>query len=204
MPARLALIVLLALPFGPASAADLPPELVGRFTRQVQPLLVNRCAAGACHGGPAGHEPRFERGPASTRPDRVDTLANIATFLEAVGPDRNPATLVRMLAATHPAKPSADAGRSRRVAAPLTPHERRTLESWLAGVRLAESRPLPDAGVRQASATAPAEPNRFRELLESAANPPPLEPPREPPGVIFKRDDGTTPEPPVAPTPPEP
>ncbi|MFM7183963.1 MAG: hypothetical protein ACKO4Z_04225 [Planctomycetota bacterium] len=200
MPARVGLFPLLALTLASASAADLPPELVGQFTRQVQPLLVNRCAAGACHGGPAGHEPRFERGPASTRPDRVDTLANIATFLETVGPDRDPATLVRMLAATHPT----DAGRSRRVAAPLTAHERRTLESWLAQVRMAETRPRPDARVRQASATAPAEPNRFRAMLEAEANPAPLEPPRDPPGVIFKRDDGTTPEPPLAPTPPEP
>jgi hypothetical protein len=61
----------------PARGTDVPPEVVAKFTRQVQPLLVNRCAAGACHGGPAGHEPRFERGPASARPDRLDTLTNM-------------------------------------------------------------------------------------------------------------------------------
>ncbi|NBW87768.1 MAG: hypothetical protein EBR23_13320, partial [Planctomycetia bacterium] len=51
-----------ALAILPAGAHDLPPELVARFTRQVQPLILNRCAAGACHGGPAAHAPRFARG----------------------------------------------------------------------------------------------------------------------------------------------
>ena len=173
-------LTLAAIGCGVATASDLPPELVGRFTRQVQPLLVNRCAAGACHGGPAGHEPRFERGPASARPDRGHTLANIDTFLTTVGDDRDPAALVRMLAATHPTKP----GRSRLAAAPLTATERRTIAS--------------------AMAAEPATPNRLRDLLNSAANPPLLEPPREPPGVIFRNDDDSLPEPPLAPSPPEP
>lgn len=195
-------LTLAAIGCGVATASDLPPELVGRFTRQVQPLLVNRCAAGACHGGPAGHEPRFERGPASARPDRGHTLANIDTFLTTVGDDRDPAALVRMLAATHPTKP----GRSRLAAAPLTATERRTIETWLADVRLAEGRVHRDPAVQQASAMAaePATPNRLRDLLNSAANPPLLEPPREPPGVIFRNDDDSLPEPPLAPSPPEP
>lgn len=187
---------------GAARASDLPPDLVARFTRQVQPLIVNRCAAGACHGGPVGHEPRFERGPVSARPDRGHTLANIATFLKTVGDDRDPTELVRMLAATHPAKP----GRSRLAAAPLTASERRTIETWLADVRLAEARVHRDPAVLQASATIPQPPapNRLRDLLDSAANPPLLEPPRDPPGVIFRRDDDSLPEPPLAPSPPEP
>lgn len=195
-------LMLAAITCGAAAASDLPPELVGRFTRQVQPLLVNRCAAGACHGGPAGHEPRFERGPVSARPDRGHTLANIDTFLRTVGDDRDPAALVRLLAATHPAKP----GRSRLAAAPLTVSERRTIETWLADVRLAEGHVHRDPAVQQASATAaePAAPNRLRALLDSAANPPHFEPPRQPPGVIFRNDDDSLPEPPLAPSPPEP
>jgi hypothetical protein len=198
-------LTLAASAAGAACGSDLPPELVGRFTRQVQPLLVNRCAAGACHGGPAGHEPRFERGPVSARPDRMHTLANIDTFLKTVGADRDPAQLVRMLAATHPAK----AGRSRIAAAPLTASERRTIETWLADVRLAEARVHRDPDVMPASATLPAlptpeppQPNRLRDLLDSASNPPQLEPPRDPSGVIFRRDDDTLPEPPLAPEPP--
>lgn len=196
------LALMLTASGGATRASDLPPELVGRFTRQVQPLIVNRCAAGACHGGPAGHEPRFERGPVSARPDRGHTLANIDTFLKTVGDDRDPAALVRMLAATHPAK----SARGRLAAAPLTASERRTIETWLADVRLAEGRVHRDPAVQQASATAPEppRPNRFRDLLDSAANPPQLEPPRQPPGVIFRNDDASLPEPPLAPSPPEP
>lgn len=201
-PAATTLALTLAMSAGSTLASDLPPDLIGRFTRQVQPLIVNRCAAGACHGGPAGHEPRFERGPVSARPDRGHTLANITTFLETVGDDRDPTELVRMLAATHPAKP----GRSRFTAAPLTASERRTIEAWLADVRLAEAPVHRDPAVLQASATVPQAPapNRLRDLLDSAANPPLLEPPREPPGVIFRRDDDSLPEPPLAPSPPEP
>jgi hypothetical protein len=46
------------------------------------------------------------------------------------------------------------------------------------------------------------QPNRFRHLLDTAANPPAFEEPQEPPGVIFKKDDGVDVEPPVAPSPP--
>jgi hypothetical protein len=182
------------------TAADLPPDLVSRFTRQVQPLIVNRCAAGACHGGPAGHEPRFERGPASARPDRTHTLANIHTFLDTVGTDRDPKRLVTLLAGTHPATPA----RGGYTAAPLTASERITIESWLAAVRQAESGRRVDHAVRQASAQVAAapRPNRFRDLLETAANPPALEEPPQPQGVIFKNDDGSATEPPVAPEPP--
>ncbi|MFM7243088.1 MAG: hypothetical protein ACKO40_02790 [Planctomycetaceae bacterium] len=204
LAATMPALMLVAIACGAAAASDLPPELVGRFTRQVQPLIVNRCAAGACHGGPAGHEPRFERGPVSARPDRGHTLANISTFLKTVGADRDPAALVRMLAATHPTKP----GRSRLAAAPLTVNERRTIETWLADVRLAEGRVHRDPAVQQASATMrepePTTPNRLRALLDSAENPPLLEPPRQPPGVIFRNDDDSLPEPPLAPSPPEP
>jgi hypothetical protein len=183
-----------------AAANDIPPELVGRFTRQVQPLLMNRCAAGACHGGPVGHEPRFERGSVSTRPDRVHTLANMSTFLSMVGHDRDPGRIVRLLATTHPAA----AGRSRLTAAPLTASERRTIESWLTDVRIAEAGHRRDPAVRQASAVAPPQPgpNRFRDMLDAASNPPPLAPPHEPAGVIFPRDDGSAAEPPTAPEPP--
>ena len=118
-----------------ASASDMPPDVVATFTRQVQPLIVNRGAAGACHGGPHGHEPRFERGPAAVRPDRTHTLANLQTFLKAVGSDRDPQRLVTLLAGKHPTAPS----KTGLAAAPLTARERVTIESWLAAVRSAET-----------------------------------------------------------------
>ena len=203
MPARglAPLTILRAIACGAtASASDMPPEVVAKFTRQVQPLLVNRCAAGACHGGPAGHEPRFERGPASARPDRIDTLTNMRTFLDTIGSNRDPKRLVTLLSIRHPAEPT----KSRLAAAPLTATERITIESWLAAVRTVETGQRHDPAVRQVSAetTVAPQPNPFRNLIDTAANPPALEEPQEPHGVIFKKDDGVDAEPPLAPSPP--
>ncbi len=192
-----------------AAPADMPPEVIAEFTRRVQPLLVNRCANGACHGMPNGHEPRFARGHAALRPDRTDTLANMRTLLEAIGDTRDPQPLVTLLASGHPAKPAS----SRLTAKPLSAGERLTLESWLTGVRLAEHHSHADSKVVLASAEEAVEPlpphppvppvrNRFRDLLDAAANPPELPPPPEPQGVIFPNDHGETPEPPTAPLPP--
>lgn len=174
-----------------ATAADerLPPEVVASFTRRVQPLVLNRCATGACHGGPGSPAPRFERGAGAGQPDRTRTHANITAFLQAVGPDRDSRRLAALLAAGHP---SAATSPSRRVTT-LTAAERTTLDCWLAAVRESE-RPAPfiDAGVVPASAEAedstPERPNRFRAMLDAAANPPEFPPPAEPQGVIFKND----------------
>ncbi|MCE9630230.1 MAG: hypothetical protein K8S94_05865 [Planctomycetia bacterium] len=201
MPFLIAAIASAAMAL-PAWAGDMPPAVVSRFTRQVQPLIVNRCAAGACHGGPAGHTPTFERGGAASRPDRTHTLANMGEFLDAVGNDRDPRRLVTMLAGRHPAKPV----KSGLTAAPLTTSERITIESWLAAVRAAEGGRRFDPAVQQAASHVEStqQRNPFRDLLESAASPQELPPPQEPQGVIFKKDDETSPEPPVAPAPPQP
>jgi hypothetical protein len=80
------------------------------------------------------------------------------------------------------------------MAAPLSPQERISLERWLAGVRQAGRGPIVDHAVQQATAIGPApppappQPNRFKALLDSGANPPELPPPEEPKGVIFPRD----------------
>jgi hypothetical protein len=194
---------------GAATANDLPPELVGRFTRQVQPLLVNKCAAGACHGGPAAHAPKFERGPTSGALDRRFTLANLDVFLDTVGTDRDPRRLVTLLAATHPAAPQKGASQTAAqkgalTATPLSARERATIETWLAAVRSAEMGRRLDPAVRQASAQVElaARPNPFRDLLDTVSNPPDLPPPQEPQGVIFKKDDDSAPEPPIVPSPP--
>lgn len=183
-----------------AAASDLPPDVVATFTQRVQPLVMNRCAAGACHGGPAGHEPRFERGTVSSRPDRVRTLANMQTFLKTVGADRDPKRLVAMLSVRHPAGST----KSGLAAAPLTASERVTIESWLTAVQTAETGHRRDPAVRQVSAETPNAPtrNRFRDLLDASTNQPELEPPRQPTGAIFRNDDGESPEPPMAPSPP--
>jgi hypothetical protein len=172
------------------TAGEPPREIVASFTQRVQPLLLNHCAAGACHGGGRSPPPRLERGPGDRAPDHTVTRANLAAFLAAVGPDRDQRALTAMLAAGHPTKVRP---RSRR-AAPLSPSERLTLDRWLTQVRAAElAAAHADPGVVQASAEmtepATAQPNRFRAMLDAAANPPALPPPQEPQGVIFKNDE---------------
>jgi hypothetical protein len=195
-----ALTIAAIIGVAPCAGSDLPPHVVGDFTRKVQPLIVNKCAAGACHGGPTAHEPTFERGPASGRLDRSYTLANMAAFLDTIGTDRDPRQLITLLATKHPATPS----KSGLAAAPLTARERITLESWLAAVRAAETGRRLDPAVQQASTQVEATPrgNRFRDLLDAAATPQELPPPQEPQGVIFKKDDPTSDAPPLAPSPP--
>lgn len=169
-----------------ATAASLPPDVVADFTRRVQPLVLNRCAAGACHGGPECPEPRFIRPDVRGGIDHRSTQANLRALLSTVGPDRTGTKLAGFLAAGHPAKPASP----RLVAAPLSPQERINLERWLSGVRLAEARTIRDPAVQQATASAPVAPpaNRFKAMLEAAANPPELPPPVEPQGVIFPKD----------------
>jgi len=185
-----------------AAGSDLPPEVVGDFTRRVQPLIVNKCAAGACHGGPTAHGPTFARISAAGRLDRSQTLANMDAVLNTIGTDRDPQRLITLLSGKHPATPS----KGGLAAAPLSARERITLENWLAAVRAAESSRRFDPAVQQAAAAVQAPPkgNRFRDLLEAAATPQELPPPQEPQGVIFKKDDQTSEAPPLAPSPPLP
>jgi hypothetical protein len=161
-----------------APALDLPPHVVADFTRRVQPLVLNRCASGACHGSPTGPEPRFTRSDPRGGLDHRTTQANLRAFLLTLGPDADAAKLAALLAAGHPAKPASP----RLMAAPLSPQER------------ISRGPIVDHAVQQATAIGPApppappQPNRFKALLDSGANPPELPPPEEPKGVIFPRD----------------
>lgn len=188
--------------------AGLPPPVVAQFTRAVQPLLINKCAQGACHGGPqataASGRPalanagpwKIARLPGGQSPDRATTLANLTAFLAVVGPERDPQPLVKSLATQHPAGAPSGAF----VASPLTVRERITLETWLATVQGAEAlgrgavvdaAVVPAGYVEETGAAAgvvPPRPNRLKALLDAAANPPELPPPQEPQGIIFKKD----------------
>lgn len=176
----------------PPVPLDLPPHVVADFTRRVQPLVLNRCASGACHGSPTGPAPRFIRSDPRGGIDHRSTQANLRAFLVAVGPEGDATKLAALLAAGHPAKPASP----RLVAAPLSPQERISLERWLAGVRQAGRGPIVDSALQQATANAPVAappaPNRFKALLDTAANPPEFPPPEEPKGVIFPKDAPTT------------
>jgi hypothetical protein len=170
---------------GSLRAADLPPELIGRLTLGVQPLLLNKCGAGACHGGPTAHEPRLRRPDVQGAIDRGGTLANLDTFLGLLGPDRDPQPLVELLAVQHPRAPA----NRRLVMKPLTPAERVAIESWVRAVADAVpsahatiaagrgNQAAEDRAVRQASheeaadPSPPPRPNRFRVLLDTGAPP---------------------------------
>ena len=260
-PAGVIVGILAALAASAASATDLPPGLVADFTRQVQPLLLNKCAAGACHGGPTAHPPRFQRAGVGGQFDRPLTLTNIATLDEAIRSTGTPAAFLSTISARHPAS---SASSSRLQLVPLTPAERTVLERWItaaAGRRPAPFAPFaatpiaPSGGrpVTMAAAASPAatahptaaaaiaraapdddsappaadpapgprvmpsatpasastgadadgtppaakprpgtvagRPNRFRAMLDAAANPPALPPPTEPKGLLL-RDSG--------------
>ncbi|MFM8707462.1 MAG: hypothetical protein ACKOHK_05095 [Planctomycetia bacterium] len=167
-------------------AADLPPQLMARFTRHVQPLLLNKCAAGACHGGPTAHAPHFSRGDVSGQIDRSVTLANIETLFRAIGKEGNARPFLATVSARHPASSTG----SSLAMKPLTTTERALLEQWLtAAVRPGEcvaAKPSP-AGSPGQTAAAP-KPNRFRAMLDAAANPPQLPPPQQPQGIILGKD----------------
>lgn len=179
--------------FGQAGhAGDLPPQLMTRFTRQVQPLILNKCAAGACHGGPSAHAPAFNRGDVRGQVDRSVTLANIETLLAALGPTGSPAALLTTISARHPASSTG----SSLAMTPLTTTERATLEQWLSAAAgrpeaIAARAPAAASSTARAGApdAAPQPPvNRFRAMLDAAANPPTLPPPQAPQGLILGKD----------------
>ena len=166
-------------------AADLPSPLVASFTKTVQPLLLNKCATGACHGGPTAHAPKFCRGDVANRIDRKDTLDNISIFIQAVGTTNEPASLLALISARHPASASLHA----RTASPLSPQERLILETWLKAALdhnpFAQRHAVVQASASETLIPSLPTPNRFRAMLDAAANPLPLPLPREPQGLIL-------------------
>jgi len=159
---------------------------MARFTKHVQPLILNKCAAGACHGGPLAHAPHFNRGDVSGRIDRGVTLANVETIFRSIGKEGNATPFLTTISARHPASSTG----SSLTMAPLTTAERATLEQWLIAATgrrdLEASRPKTPGTSTQASAIPT--PNRFRAMLDAAANPPVLPPPQEAQGIILGKD----------------
>lgn len=78
----------------------LPPDAMKRFTRRIQPLLVNNCTAGGCHApGDGGFEldRRLLHGYADSR----STWRNLRSVLAAIDPDA-PAESALVVAARGP------------------------------------------------------------------------------------------------------
>ena len=137
-------------------------------------MLFNRCGTG-CHGGSEAGSFHLIRRDFTGRITREITLTNIEAVLTACGPERAPATLIATISDRHPKSATSP----RELAEPLSPRERAILEGWLNAAFAAEA-----AATTQATAGRQA--NRFQQLLDNAANPPPLPPPQQPQGVILK------------------
>ena len=79
----------------------MPPGTVESFTQSIQPLLLNYCAAAACHGPHTENHFRLLRIQASQPPSRRVTQRNLQATLEWI--DRsNPAGSRLLDAASHP------------------------------------------------------------------------------------------------------
>lgn len=199
-------------PAAPPAAGDITPAALGSFTRAIQPLLLNRCATGACHGGPQAAAPQLERGPLHGRADRTTTLANLQQVTKAVDDSGGTDAFLRQVLTGHDHLPRRDGRPSHTDDKVLSSRERQLLEAWLtlslppmaSGSASPVSRPaaVQPAGFEAPLATAPqpARPNRFRRLLEQAANPPQLPLPRATKGLNLDTllPDDFPPLPPVA------
>lgn len=157
------------------SAGEPPPAIVAEFTRQVQPLLLNRCATGGCHGSADVGGLQFVRHDFTGRITREITLANMEAILRACGPERSPTTLIATISGRHPKS----AMSPRQLAEPLSPAERAMIERWLTSSLTATT-------FGGSPSSAQRSPSRFQKLLDDAANPPPLPPPQEPKGILLK------------------
>jgi hypothetical protein len=71
-----------------ASARDLPDGVVERFTRKVQPLLVNNCTLSGCHR-PGGPQPfQLDRAILHGMANRRSTMTNMAAVLAQIDHER--------------------------------------------------------------------------------------------------------------------
>ncbi len=137
----------------PASATrdpdGLPPgissEAIEVFVRDIQPLVLNACATGSCHGARSASSLRLTRQLAGRQTTRRTTTRNLKALLDQV--DRNlpeASPLLKRLSEPH-------GGQS---AAMLTPEQWSLLADWVALVGRPADEP-PESARQTASARAP-------------------------------------------------
>ena len=68
-------------------SATLSNESLETFVTTIQPLLINQCAAGGCHGGATKAELKFQRFDPRRSPSRVYTERNLAAVLKHIDHD---------------------------------------------------------------------------------------------------------------------
>ncbi len=174
------------------SRQEVDPAILESFTRVIQPLILNRCAAGACHGGSQGAEPKLLRAPFQGQANQRTTLKNLYSITASVQGKYSDRTFLSKILNHH--------GKNKKQSVTkdlLTKREQELFTTWVTAFpqnpypRSRQAIPLTKSrGVKQASLEQPQQrqavtyqQNRFRLLLEQANNPPQLPPPRATPGL---------------------
>ncbi len=174
------------------SRQEVDPAIVRSFTRVIQPLILNRCAAGACHGGSQGAEPKLLRAPFQGQANQRTTLANLHSITASVQDKSSDRTFLSKILNHHGKKKKQSVAKDL-----LTVKEQELFTTWLTlfpqttHTRSRQAISLPQSqGVKQASYKQPQQrqavthqQNRFKVLLEQAKNPPQFPPPRATPGL---------------------
>ena len=181
------------------STPDMTPAIVGSFTRAIQPLLLNRCAAGACHGGTQGTEPKLVRGPIHGRINRKTTLMNLESVTSSVMHNAEYTQTLATILNHHNTKENKPAKNKPL----LTAYEQELLVTWIASLphntlpEPASVKSIPDLQTQRvtpANFTPPQhqssltkQPNRLQRLLQQAKNPPQLPLPPVTPGLQLEK-----------------
>ena len=174
------------------SRQEVDPAIVRSFTRVIQPLILNRCAAGACHGGVHGAEPNLLRPPFQGQANQRTTLTNLHRITASVQGKSSDRTFLSKILNHHGKKKKQSVTKDL-----LTAQEQELFTTWLTlfhqtqHTRSRQVIPLPQSqGLKQASFEQPQQrqavthqQNRFKVLLEQAKNPPQFPPPRATPGL---------------------
>ena len=168
----------------------LPPGTMERFSAVVQPILLNRCGAGGCHGATAKSEFRMLRPLAGQTPSRRFTQRNlyaVMAYLDRQNPEESP--LISLPRGQHGTTMAA-------VFDKRTQHQLDDLVAWVK-VALAVPAPTPPATIVQAQAllsqqkgegeaeanardlVPPAEKHKHRNKNDSSAPPAPFTPPTD-------------------------
>ena len=193
------------------STSDVSPAIVGSFTRAIQPLLLNRCAAGACHGGTQGTEPKLIRGPVHGRVNRKTTLMNLESVTSSVMHNAEDTQALALILDHHNTKENKPVKNKPL----LTAREQESLVTWIASLPrhtspapasepsrnpAIEPEPIKSILDLQTQTVTPThftqpqhqrslakQPNRLRRLLEQAENPPQLPLPTLTPGLQLEK-----------------
>jgi hypothetical protein len=152
----------------PTSTGELPDGVVERFTRKVQPLLVNNCTTAGCHrpGGPQSFE--LDRALLHGMANRRSTMHNLSAVLALVDRERpQDSPLLTIPRRDH-------AGMNHPIFGPRQSPQFQQLVDWVAMVTesttAAEDTPAADA--EQAAAARvepPPAPPRWREPVEAVS-----------------------------------